>query len=100
VEAAKERAAYLFNCTQRSHGNFVENHTVAVVSMLVAGLKFPLASATLGALWCIARVIYALGYVREDGVEGSGRYWGIWFAWCQIALMGMAAWTGWDMVMM
>jgi glutathione S-transferase len=62
-------AAYKFNCAQRAHANFTENHTGALTSMLVAGIAFPNAAAVLGGLFTIGRIAYAVGYVSK-GPEG------------------------------
>ena len=43
--------------------------------------------------------MYAVGYVNGKAEGGKGRYVGIWFYFAELGLMGMAAWTGWGMVM-
>ncbi|KAL2119446.1 hypothetical protein VTJ04DRAFT_6407 [Mycothermus thermophilus] len=68
-EAAKDPKAYAFNCAQRAHANFTENLTPFLGSLLIAGLKYPVFSASLGAVWSVARTVYALGYTSK-GPEG------------------------------
>jgi glutathione S-transferase len=69
-EIAKNPAAYQFNCAQRAHLNFTENHTSFLTGLLISGLSFPLVSASLGAAWSLARLHYALGYTSGQGPKG------------------------------
>ncbi|KAH7408633.1 hypothetical protein DE146DRAFT_675648 [Phaeosphaeria sp. MPI-PUGE-AT-0046c] len=95
---ATAKAMLTFNCAQRAHQNFNENHPTALAAMLIAGLKYPVASAVVGAVWSVNRVIYAIGYT--NGAEGGkGRYYGIAWMFAHLGLMGMAAKTGWDVAM-
>ncbi|KAM0280287.1 hypothetical protein ACHAQH_004123 [Verticillium albo-atrum] len=73
-QADKDRKAYMFNCAQRAHSNFTENHTSFLGALLVAGLRYPVAAAALGAGWTISRFVYALGYTSERGPEGRVLY--------------------------
>lgn len=67
---------YRFNCAQRAHQNFGENHPTFLAALFISGLTYPTASAVLGATWSVNRVVYALGYT--NGAEGGkGRYYGI-----------------------
>ncbi|XP_044721934.1 MAPEG family domain-containing protein [Hirsutella rhossiliensis] len=61
-QADKDPNAYLFNCAQRAHSNFTENHTSFLGALLIAGLRYPFPAAVLGAGWAVSRVIYVLGY--------------------------------------
>jgi len=47
----------------------------------------------------INRVIYALGYTREDKTKGEGRLAGSGYALCQLGLWGLMVWTGVKMVL-
>ncbi len=92
--------AYAFNCAQRSHANFTEHQTSAVVSLLIAGLQFPIAAAVCGFGWTISRALYMVGYTTgSPETKGRGRYRGSAFWFCEVGLMGMAAYTGIKMVM-
>jgi glutathione S-transferase len=91
VEAATSPEKYRFNCAQKAHANFTENHTSFVTVLLIAGLKYPKISTALGATWVLARVLYVLGYTRKyDAEDGKGRHWGSWWALPHMALMGFA----------
>ncbi len=90
AEAAASPAKARFNCAQRAHANFTENHATFLVNLLVAGLRFPNVSAFLGATWVVGRLVYTFGYVREGREDGSGRLEGVWWWLPHLALMGMA----------
>lgn len=72
-EAKEDRAKYVFNCAQRAHGNFIEHQPQFLISLLIAGLRYPVASAAMGLAWCVARIMYAVGYVNGKKEEGKGR---------------------------
>ena len=67
--------------------------------MLVAGVRYPLVSAGLGAVWMVFRVVYAVGYTQADKEKGSGRLVGSPFWLAQLGLFGLAGWVGVEMVM-
>ncbi|KAF2228904.1 membrane-associated proteins in eicosanoid and glutathione metabolism [Viridothelium virens] len=94
AEPAQQKAMYLYNCAQRAHGNFVENQPSLLISLLIAGLRWPLVSAGLGAAWSVSRVLYSVGYTDETKERGSGRYVGLWWIPVQSVLFLMAAWVG------
>ncbi|KAJ9639338.1 hypothetical protein H2201_004076 [Coniosporium apollinis] len=95
----KKQAMYLFNCAQRAHGNYLENHPSMVIAMLVSGLQYPRTAAVLGAAWAVFRIIYAVGYTRADKQEGKGRLAGSGFWLAQLAAFGLAGWVGVQMIM-
>ncbi|KAF2101124.1 membrane-associated proteins in eicosanoid and glutathione metabolism [Rhizodiscina lignyota] len=95
----RKKAMYLFNCAQRAHANFMENYNSTLPAILIAGLKFPLTSAAVGAVWTVCRVLYARGYTRADKEQGKGRYAGMAFWLCQAVLYGMTGWMGVQMFM-
>ena len=66
--------------------------------MLIAGLSYPSLSAAAGLAWCVARVIYTLGYVKNKKKQGRGRTAGSWYVAPELFLQGAAAWTGWQML--
>lgn len=95
---ATSKAMLAFNSAQRAHQNFNENHPTALGAMLIAGLRYPFATAIVGAVWSVNRVVYAHGYT--NGAEGGkGRYYGIAWFFAHIGLIGMAAKAGWDIAM-
>ncbi|TPX15126.1 uncharacterized protein E0L32_004684 [Thyridium curvatum] len=69
-EADKDPAVFKFNCAQRAQSNFVENHSGWLGALLISGLRFPVASAGLGAVWVVARVLYGQGYTSKKGPKG------------------------------
>ncbi|PNY28025.1 Uncharacterized protein TCAP_02056 [Tolypocladium capitatum] len=69
-QADKDPNAYLFNCAQRAHANFTENHTSFLGALLIAGLRFPLPAAVLGAGWGLSRLHYLFGYTSSAGPRG------------------------------
>ncbi|KAE8554706.1 hypothetical protein TMatcc_005761 [Talaromyces marneffei ATCC 18224] len=90
-EQCKENpAAQKFNCAQRSHGNLLENMTQTMLFMLVAGLKYPNATAALGTAWIVFRALFAHGYITSEKANGGGRYNGGMFWLVQGALWGLA----------
>ncbi|TAQ87708.1 hypothetical protein B7494_g3952 [Chlorociboria aeruginascens] len=91
-------AALQFNGAQRAHANYTENHLSLVGSMLIAGLRFPLVAAAMGAAWSVLRYLYMSGY-SKGLYNGKGRYRGLHFMEFQAGLIGLAAWTGVAMVM-
>ena len=99
ASAERKQQLYLFNCAQRSHANFLEHHTSALVALLLGGLVAPRAATTLGVGWTAARIMYAVGYTKRDQEKGKGRLMGGWFWFCEFGLMGLAGWSGYEMVM-
>ncbi|CCF47515.1 MAPEG family protein [Colletotrichum higginsianum] len=69
-QAAKDPKAYQFNCAQRAHANFTENQPSFLGALLISGLRYPVASAVLGAGWALSRVFYAFGYTSGAGPKG------------------------------
>jgi len=66
-----------FNSAQRAHQNFNENHPTVLGTLLISGLRWPVATAVLGAFWSVNRIIYAIGYAKSGEEGGKGRYYGI-----------------------
>ncbi|KAF2150673.1 hypothetical protein K461DRAFT_180050 [Myriangium duriaei CBS 260.36] len=87
-------ALHRFNCAQRAHGNFLENQTTAVVTMLVAGVKYPLAATVLGLGWNLGRIVYATGYTSSPLGSGKGRMRGSFFWLAQLGLLILTGATG------
>lgn len=98
ADEKRKQALHLFNCAQRGHYNFLENHTSFLFSMLVVGLRKPVAAAVMGGLWSVGRIMYAIGYTRPNTKNGMGRLVGAWASLIQFALIGMAGWEGYKML--
>ena len=95
-QAASSRAAYIFNCAQRAHTNYLEHQTTLLVSMFLGGLKAPTVSAALGVTWLLARVMYNIGYTSDspENQNGKGRRRGLWHFAPYYVLVGMGIWGG------
>jgi glutathione S-transferase len=93
-----DAAAFNFNCAQRAHANYLENQIPMLGSLLLAGIRFPVASALMGAGWTVSRYLYMVGYCSgQEG--GKGRYRGITFYLFQFGLLGLTVWSGVQMVL-
>ncbi|KAG9250375.1 MAPEG family protein [Emericellopsis atlantica] len=68
-QVAKNPKALTFNCAQRAHANFIENQPSFLGALAIAGLRFPMTSAVLGATWVFGRLAYAIGYT-SSGPKG------------------------------
>ncbi|KKA28031.1 hypothetical protein TD95_005029 [Thielaviopsis punctulata] len=89
--AAKDPKAYQFNCAQRAHLNFCEVHISWLGALLISGLRFPTASAAIGATWLVGRALYGRGYV-VNGPEGRIRGAIVGF-FCDLSLKLMALYS-------
>ncbi|KAF9586668.1 Microsomal glutathione S-transferase 3 [Lunasporangiospora selenospora] len=87
-EAKADKKKMIFNCYQRVHQNTLEGYSSYLVSLLIAGLQYPRASAALGLIWCLGRVFYSIGYTSGDPQK---RMWG---AWGHIGDMGLLILNG------
>jgi glutathione S-transferase len=67
-------------------------------ALLLAGIRFPLISAVMGAGWTMARYAYMVGY-SQGGEGGKGRYKGVLFWLFQLGLVGLAGYNGVSMIM-
>ncbi len=68
------------------------------MSLLVAGLKFPLLASGLGVAWLVFRVVYMFGYVRRDKTKGQGRVPGLMYGVPQLGLAVLSGLVGWGMI--
>lgn len=73
---ASKKAMLAFNSAQRAHQNFGENHPTVIGALLISGLRWPVATAVLGAVWSVNRIVYAIGYTNSGEQGGKGRYYG------------------------
>ena len=51
-----------FNCHQRVHQNTLEHVPFYLLTLLAAGIRFPLLASGCGGLWTAGRVLYTLQY--------------------------------------
>ncbi|KAF2138239.1 uncharacterized protein K452DRAFT_290821 [Aplosporella prunicola CBS 121167] len=96
-DAKQKSALQVYNCAQRAHYNYIENHPTFLTAMLISGLRYPVAAASVGAAWCLGRTLYAIGYTRPNTENGKGRLIGVWASLLQIGMLGTAAWTCWKL---
>lgn len=61
---------YKFNNAQRAHANFLESVWGVSALMLVGGLFDAKVFAGLGAVYFVARILYATGYKSSQGPKG------------------------------
>ena len=94
AEATTNLAKYRFNCAQRAHANFLEHLPTFAITSAIAGLRYPVATAALGAAWNLGRIFFAWGYIGSTlEQKGSGRYKGFWYLLAEVGLIGAAGWT-------
>eukprot|EP00227_Mantoniella_beaufortii_P019642 CAMPEP_0197590660 /NCGR_PEP_ID=MMETSP1326-20131121/11823_1 /TAXON_ID=1155430 /ORGANISM="Genus nov. species nov., Strain RCC2288" /LENGTH=142 /DNA_ID=CAMNT_0043155837 /DNA_START=47 /DNA_END=475 /DNA_ORIENTATION=+ len=55
-----------FDCAQRAHQNTLEAFPAVAVSVVINALAYPRASAILGGIWALGRVLYIRGYSSGD----------------------------------
>ncbi|KDQ08884.1 hypothetical protein BOTBODRAFT_37580 [Botryobasidium botryosum FD-172 SS1] len=92
--AAASADAMRFNCAQRAHQNTLESVPQVIFTTLLAGLKYPIFSASMGALWVFGRILYTQGYATGDPAK---RNRGFFQSIASIVLAGAATWTAIDM---
>lgn len=83
---------FTFNIAQRTHLNFVENIGLVIPALLLAGLSLPFASAILGGVYFIGRLLYTIGY-RTGGPNGRELGAVLGFL-SELGLIGIAVNTG------
>ncbi|KAJ9622768.1 hypothetical protein H2203_006419 [Taxawa tesnikishii (nom. ined.)] len=88
---------YLFNCAQRAHANYLENHSSVIAAMLIGGIRYPVVTTLMGLGWSVSRVVYALGYTAKDKENGKGRLAGSPMWLFQFGLFIMTGVTGYKL---
>jgi glutathione S-transferase len=96
---ASKKALLAFNSAQRAHQNFGENHPTVLGTLLISGLRWPVATAVLGAVWSVNRVVYAVGYTRSGEEGGKGRYYGALWMIAHYALIVMSGISAYKIAM-
>ncbi|KAL9116619.1 MAG: hypothetical protein Q9187_006855 [Circinaria calcarea] len=98
TEAATSQEKYRFNCAVRAHAHFIEAQPSFLATLLIAGLKYPVASAGMGFAWVVARAMFTYGYTRPGKENGKGRYLGIWHFFPVLGLMGMSVLSAYGII--
>lgn len=94
-EAKKDKKKMIFNCKQRVHQNTLEGYTSFMVSLMVAGARYPVAAPVLGLIWCAGRLAYSYGYTSGDP---SKRMYGAWGHIGDLGLLGLNVKMAFDMI--
>ncbi|KAJ2912153.1 hypothetical protein MD484_g8260, partial [Candolleomyces efflorescens] len=66
LQEKESKDALVFNCAQRAHQNTLENIPIVYVTTIVAGLQYPVYSASVCAFWVLSRILYTRGYISGD----------------------------------
>jgi glutathione S-transferase len=90
--------AYRLNCAQRAHGQLLENMPQTMLMMLLAGLRYPVATRWLGLAWMGLRTVYWAGYVYSSKTQGDGRKYGGAFWFVQGLIWALAIGTAGTMI--
>ena len=96
-QMSSDKAAYLFQCAQRSHVTYLEHQPLVLTTLLISGLKFPLLASGSALIWCAGRIIYARGYVDPAKGAGEGQVEGdFWVSWGVVVacFVGFDCWDG------
>ena len=111
-QAAADPKAYIYNCAQRAHANYVDNLFPAVGAMLLGGLRNPGVVTWLGVGWIGTRLVYLYNYTTPGNYNKSrngevmhgrppmGRITALGFWVCQFALYVHAVRAAWDVCLM
>ena len=98
-QMSSDKAAYLFQCAQRSHVTYLEHQPLVLTTLLISGLKFPLLASGSALIWCAGRIIYARGYVDPAKEQGKGRLRGTFGYLGELSLLALSALTAGMVVM-
>ncbi|KAG0339266.1 Microsomal glutathione S-transferase 3 [Podila humilis] len=96
ADAKADKKKHLFNCYQRVHQNTLEGYTGFMSTLLIAGLRYPIAAPVLGMVWIVGRIFYSMGYTSGDPnkrVLGAFGHIG------DLGLIGLTGKMAYDMIM-
>ncbi|GAA6060976.1 hypothetical protein JCM10212_006558 [Sporobolomyces blumeae] len=74
--AERDQKAKVFNCTQRSHQNTLENLPIFLLTLFHSGLYHPRLAAAAGMIWIAGRVGYTIGYSSGEPSKRSTGFFG------------------------
>ncbi|RXW22573.1 hypothetical protein EST38_g3287 [Candolleomyces aberdarensis] len=66
AQEKESKDALIFNCAQRAHQNTLEYIPAVYVTTIIAGLQYPVISASVCAGWVVSRIFYTRGYITGD----------------------------------
>ncbi|KAF9179782.1 Microsomal glutathione S-transferase 3 [Haplosporangium sp. Z 767] len=96
AEAKNDKKKMIFNCKQRVHQNTLEGFSSYLISLMIAGVRYPTAAAGLGLVWCLGRMAYSYGYTSGDP---NKRTMGAFGHIGDLGLLGLNAKIAYDMIM-
>lgn len=82
---------FKFNNAQRAHYNFVESIAATTLMLVVGGLFFPRAAASIGLAMIIGRLVFAIGY-SSGGPKGR-TFGAIIIDLCYLGLLVLSIWS-------
>ncbi|KAK3808746.1 MAG: hypothetical protein J3Q66DRAFT_355542 [Benniella sp.] len=95
AEAKQDKKKMIFNCKQRVHQNTLEGYPSFLLTLVVSGLRYPIAAPVLGMIWCVGRMAYSYGYTSGDP---SKRQLGAWGHIGDVGLLGLTGKIAYDMI--
>ncbi|KAF9545876.1 Microsomal glutathione S-transferase 3 [Mortierella hygrophila] len=95
AEAKKDKKKLIFNCKQRVHQNTLEGFTSYMVTLLLAGARYPVAAPILGLIWCAGRLAYSYGYTSGNPEK---RVYGSWGHIGDLGLVGLNIKMAFDLI--
>lgn len=64
-----------FNSVQRGHQQALETYTQFIALSMVSGLRFPVLTSAMGALWSVARLKWADSYASGGPEKRYSGHW-------------------------
>lgn len=95
AEVKEDYQKHIFNCYQRIHQNTLEGFASYLVTLMFAGLQYPIASSVLGGIWIVGRIFYYRGYSTGNP---AGRYWGAFGHIGEVGLLGLTGKMAFDLL--
>jgi len=84
-----------FNNYQRSHYHYIENITLVLIALLVAGLSYPKLATIMGIVYIVGRELFGIGYRMNNAkIRSLG---GISSEIVQIVFFIIAIMSGWNL---
>ncbi|KAG0007037.1 Microsomal glutathione S-transferase 3 [Modicella reniformis] len=94
-ECKDDHKKYIFNCYQRVHQNTLEGFAAYLLTLMFAGLQYPITSAAFGGVWFVGRILYYIGYTTGDPTK---RHYGTFGHVGEFGLLGLSAKVAFDLI--